>query len=150
MRLTLIALALTGLGVAGPAVAQTHRWTPPDGVSRAEFHGFFRHWHGQGGGWQGGGWQGGGWQGRPHRPRYRSMDLNTGATGDAAAAPEPPGLAGALPPGLAAGSGNGNGNGNMGNGNGNNNTGNNNGNGNVGNGLGNGFSGNGNGNGLVQ
>ncbi|WP_162596054.1 hypothetical protein [Methylobacterium sp. 17Sr1-1] len=147
--MTLIALALTGLGLAGPAVAQTHRWTPPDGVSRAEFRGFFQHWHGQGGGWQGGGWQGGGWQGRPHRWRYRSMDLNTGSTGDAAA-PEPPGLTGAVPPGLANGSGNGNGNGNMGNGNGNNNTGNNNGNGNVGNGLGNGFSTNGNGNGLVQ
>lgn len=144
MRTTMIALALTGIGLAGPAAAQTHRWSSPDGVSRADFHGFFQHWRGQS--WQGDGWQG--WQGRPHRPRYRSLDLNTGATGDAPAAPQPPGLTGVAPPGLANGSGNGNGN--VGNGNGNNNTGNNNGNGNVGNGLGNGFSTNGNDNGIVQ
>lgn len=145
MRLPLITLALSGIVVAGPAIAQMHRWTPPEGFRRADFHGHFRHWRGRQ------------WDGRPHRSSFLSFDLNSGASVDGpAVAPEPPGLSGisppgltgALPPGLANGSGNGNGN--VGNFNGNGNSGNNNGNGNIGNGLGNGFSTNGNGNGIGQ
>ncbi|MCF4128701.1 hypothetical protein [Methylobacterium sp. SyP6R] len=150
MRLPLIALALSGIALAGPASAQMPGWTPPEGFRHGDFHGFhggFRHWHG-----------------RPHRSGFRSFDLNSGAVDGPAVAPEPPGLAGVSPPGPAGGSppglagavppglanGSGNGNGNVGNFNGNGNTGNNNGNGNVGNGLGNGFSTNGNGNGIGQ